>query len=288
MSMHNNRVRIQNKTGRREFLFGLAAMGTISAAGKCAANDAATLRIAHLTDPQLGFGRPEEDHEAVYAADLARFERAVELVNGLKPDLALVTGDMTHRAEEVTRDWPRLVKAFKVPVAFAPGNHDMGNSVVRAKLDRYLSVFGYDRKAFDVKGWRIVVGNTQYWRETELKAERAAYEAWLADELAKAKAHGGRVIVAGHIPPFADAHGEPDSYSNHPLKGREERMSAYLAAGAKFFLAGHTHRMGARGWKGLTILNAETTSRNFDARPHGFRMFEVRGEFDYSYNFVKV
>lgn len=40
--------------------------------------------------------------------------------------------------------------------------------------------------------------------------------------------------------------------------------------------------------KTLTILNPETTSTNFDARPHGFRMFDVADEYDYSYKFVNV
>ena len=72
------------------------------------------------------------------------------------------------------------------------------------------------------------------------------------------------------------------------MTGRYSRMSMYLAAGARFFLAGHTHRYIAHGWKDLTILNPETTSTNFDTRPHGFRVFDIADPYDYSYNFVKV
>lgn len=248
---------------------------------------ATRLRIAHMTDPQFGFGpgrRPEEK----YASDLRRFEREIEIVNSMKPDLALITGDMTNNHKDVARDWPRLLKKFAVPVAVAPGNHDLGNSMTRPVLDRYLSVFGYDYKAFDVNGWRIIVGNTQFWRKTELKDELAKYEEWLKDELAKAKAYGGRVILAGHMLPFVDKINEPDNYENYPKSGRVARLKSYLAAGVKFYLAGHTHRMITHGYKTLTILNPETTSTNFDARPHGFRMFDVADEYDYSYKFVNV
>ena len=52
-----------------------------------------------------------------------------------------------------------------------------------------------------------------------------------------------------------------------PKERRFAQLKAYLGAGARFFLAGHTHRMAVRGWEELTVLNAETTSRNTDSRP---------------------
>ena len=283
---------------RRQFLLGaLASVPATSAlaAGAAQAREAKPgvqgakprLRIAHMTDPQFGFG-PGKSAEKKYEADLARFEREIEIVNALKPDLALITGDLTNNHKDVTRDWPRLLKKFTVPLAVAPGNHDLGNSITKEVRDRYLSVFGYDYRSFDVKGWRVIVGNTQFWRKTELKDEQAAYEAWLKDECAKAKALRGRVIFAGHIPPFADRPNERDGYENYPKAGRVARMSMYLAAGARFFLAGHTHRCIAHGWRKLTILNPECTSTNFDERPHGFRLFDIADAYDYSYNFVKV
>ena len=283
---------------RRQFLFGaLAAVPAAPALAAGAASDQEAkpdvqgakprLRIAHMTDPQFGFG-PGKSAAKKYAADLARFEREIEIVNALKPDLALITGDLTNNHNDVARDWPRLLKKFTVPLAVAPGNHDLGNSITKEVRDRYLSVFGYDYRSFDVKGWRIIVGNTQFWRKTELKDEQAAYEAWLKDECAKAKALRGRVIFAGHIPPFADRPNEKDGYENYPKAGRVARMSMYLATGARFFLAGHTHRYIAHGWRKLTILNPECTSTNFDERPHGFRLFDIADAYDYSYNFVKV
>ena len=284
--------------GRRKFIAG-AAMGAWFAAASAAA--AATvssppvvgakggrLRIAHLTDPQLGFGVARKTFEENYAADLERLERAIALVNSLKPDIALVTGDMTHRAGDVAKDWPRLLELFKMPVAVAPGNHDLGNRVEKENLARYRSVFGADRKAFDLKGWRIVAVNTQFLFGTNLKDEKARYGEWIAAELKNAEKYRGRVILAGHYPPFTDSINEKDAYENFPRKIRTAKLESDLAAGAKFYLAGHTHRFAARGFGELTILNAETTSNSFDRRPFGFRMFEVDDNMDYSYRFVRV
>ena len=278
---------------RREFLTGaaLAAMPALAANGNAAdagAAHAGRIRIAHLTDPQLGFSRQGKTPAAKYAADLKRLERAIGIVNGLKPDLALVTGDVTNRWQDVDKDWPRLLKMFEVPLAVAPGNHDVGMPVKKEMYDKYMSVFGYDRKAFDVNGWRIIVGNTQFWRKGDLVEEQDKYEEWVKAELEKAKAYKGKVILVGHVPPFAHAFNERDSYENYPKAGREERLRMYRHAGADLFICGHTHRMTVHGYGTLTILNAETTSNNFDARPYGFRMFEAADQYDYSYKFVKV
>lgn len=277
---------------RREFLLGatLAAMPSFAQDGAPTAgagNRAGRIRIAHLTDPQLGFG-PGKTPAAKYVADLKRLEREIEIVNGMRPDLALVTGDMTNAWKDVAKDWPRLIKAFKVPVVFAPGNHDVGLNVKKELRDAYLAVFGYDYKSLDVNGWHVIVGNTQFWHKTDLVDEQAKYEEWFKAELEKAKQYDGKVILAGHIPPFAHAANERNSYENYPKEGREERLRMYRHAGAKLYLCGHTHRMSMHGYKTLTILNAETTSTNFDARPHGFRFFEASDECDYSYKFIKV
>lgn len=101
----------------------------------------------------------------------------------IKPDLLFFGGDMTQWPENLEADRPRLLNGVKTPWMVTPGNHDMGNSVTRTNLDRFRKVFGHDREARDVKGWRIIAGNSQFWHPTELKDERAAYEAWLAGEL---------------------------------------------------------------------------------------------------------
>ncbi|MBR4172313.1 MAG: metallophosphoesterase [Kiritimatiellae bacterium] len=253
------------------------------------AKSAERLRIAHMCDPQFGFSSPSEPEKS-YVKDLAIFEKAIAKVNELKPDIALIAGDMTHIAADITRDWPRLLKLFTVPVAVAPGNHDLGNTIVHENLERYLSVFGYDYKRFEVKGWRLLVGNSQYWqtvKDKEIVERKERYGAWVKDELtAAASSCGGHVILASHIPPFVSSVGEKGSYENHPQNGRKERIKSYLEAGVRFYLCGHLHKTLMRGWQNLTLLNAEVTSRSFDERPLGFRLFEVSPDFTYSWNFI--
>ena len=255
-----------------------------------------TLRIAHLCDPQFGFvtgrasmkWRSAERSEENYKADLDRCARAIDRINEIKPDLLLFGGDMTQRPSEVERDWPALLGRVNVPWMITPGNHDMGNSVTHDNLSRFRRVFGKDREARDVKGWRIIAGNSQFWHPTKLKDEQAAYEAWLAGELERAKSYGGRVILASHIPPFAFKHDEKDSYDSCPAAMRMKRLDAYVGSGARFHLAAHQHRLVVRGYKSLAILSAEACCDNFDLMPRGFRLLEIRDDFSYSWNFTEV
>lgn len=279
-------------TSRRDFIL----MSSAAALSGCLTNPAGdgrgTVRIAHCGDPQFGFGEPR-DTEAAYAADLARFERLIDDVNAWRPDLCFLSGDMTHRADDLERDWPRLLKRFKVPLIVTPGNHDMGQSLTRENVERFERVFGYEYKSVRVGPWRFISGNSQYWRPTAETVRQQRYEAWLAAELSAAKAAGEPIIMATHMPLFVASIVEADSYENYPLKAnglptREERLATYADAGVKLHLAGHTHRMIARACRGITILNAETTCHNFDGLPAGYRRLELSPDGEMSWTFRRV
>ncbi len=279
---------------RRSFLFASSATALSCLTTGCISSfggQRRPLRIAHCGDPQFGFGLP--GGEEGYATDLARFEKLIEDVNAWRPDLCFLAGDMTNRSVDLERDWPRLLKRFHVPVIATAGNHDMGQNLTRENVERFERVFGYEYTSMRIGGWRFISGNSQYWRPTKETARRAKYEAWLKAEFAAAKAANEPVILASHIPPFVSSIGEPDSYENFPLKSegfvtREERFATYRDAGVKFYLAGHTHRMIARALDGITILNAETTCRNFDQLPFGYRRLEIEPSGDYAWSFRRI
>ena len=173
--------------GRRGFLGGIAAVVATAGGSQPVQQGKSALRIAHVGDPQFGFitSRPSMKHRAKerfeenYRDDLARLERALARVNELKPDLLVFGGDMTQRPGDIEKEWPALLKRVQVPFVVTPGNHDMGNRLTRENLERFRKVFGRDYGALDMKGWRVVAGNSQYWYKTEAKDEQAKYEAWL-------------------------------------------------------------------------------------------------------------
>lgn len=274
------------KVDRREFLLGSAALCAGCAATRPVAPTTATkgeIRIVHCGDPQFGFSKVG-DRQA-YFDDLARFERTISRVNALRPDLCFIAGDMVHSAPDLTRDWPRLLKQFEVPVVAAPGNHDMGQSLTAENADRFAGVFGYEYASVKVGRWRFISGNSQYWRPTDETSRRDRYEAWLKAELEGAKSRGEPVILGTHVSPFMRTIDEADDYENCPKADRARRFYMYLDNGVKFHLCGHTHRAYTRAWEGIRIFNAETTCRNFDGTPLGFRLFTVRDDGSYSWDF---
>lgn len=286
---------------RRRFLkgtiCGVAAVPfALSEASADIKSPSVTLRIAHLCDPQFGFitGNPALKHRAKeyyaknYKPDLARCEMALAAIDEIKPDLLLFGGDMTQWAEDLEVEWPRLLNGVKTPWMVTPGNHDMGNNVTRGNLERFRKVFGCDRDARDVKGWRIIAGNSQFWHPTQLKNEQAEYKVWVDEELEKAKDYGGKVVLATHIPPFEFSVEEKGFYGNHPSAGRKELLEKYVASGARIMLTAHHHRLAVRGYKSLTIFGTEATCDNFDLRPQGFRIFEIAADFSCAWRFYCV
>ncbi len=276
---------------RRGFLAAFGSAITLGAAAETLKRRDGELLIVHCTDPQFGLGRPRAGKlvtEEGYRNDLDRFLSAMEIINGLDPDLVCITGDMTHMAPDVVKEWPSLLKKFQPPVVVAPGNHDVGNRVTAKSIDRFKSVFGYDYTAVSVKGWRVIVANSMYWWPTKEDGLRAAHERWFAAELAGAKARGEKIIIASHVPPFLKSADEPDSHENQPIEGRKARLDACIEAGARFYLAGHSHKFGERLYRDLPILNSETTSNNEDDRPFGFRLLRIRPDGSYDYDFVRV
>jgi hypothetical protein len=54
------------------------------------------------------------------------------------------------------------------------------------------------------------------------------------------------------------------------------------------FLAGHTHRQISNEYQGMQMVNGETTSKNFDKRPMGFRLWNVSAKRKLRHRFVPL
>ncbi len=186
-------------------------------------------RILHLSDPHFG------------TVDDRLVQPFLDLAHRLKPDLCVISGDMTQRARagefRAAQDFlPRLPG----PVLIVPGNHDMPleNLVVRL-----LAPFAGYRRAFvatlepqfrlpDAVVQGVNTANPLVWkagrlRRSSLVVLRQAFDA-------APKGHW-RVVVMHHAPvPAAD--GTPADIAD-PVG----TLSALADAGADVVLSGHTH-----------------------------------------------
>ncbi|HMF56075.1 MAG TPA: metallophosphoesterase family protein, partial [Pyrinomonadaceae bacterium] len=97
--------------------------------------------IAHLSD--LHFGR----------VDYSVIEPLIETVNGLKPDVVAVSGDLTQRARSAQFEEARkFLERLPGPQIVVPGNHDVPLHNVFARfvqpLDKYRRYITDDLQPF--------------------------------------------------------------------------------------------------------------------------------------------
>ena len=186
-------------------------------------------RILHLSDPHFG------------TVDDRLVQPFLDLAHRLKPDLCVISGDMTQRARagefQAARDF---LARLPGPVLIVPGNHDMPleNLVVRL-----LAPFAGYRRAFgaalepqvrlpDAVVQGVNTANPLVWKAGRL---RKSSKALLRQAFSAAPKGHWRVVVMHHAPvPAAD--GTPADIAD-PV----ETLAALADAGADVVLSGHTH-----------------------------------------------
>jgi 3',5'-cyclic AMP phosphodiesterase CpdA len=236
--------------------------------------------FVQLCDPQIGF--------ADYAKELGRFEQATRQINGLRPDLVVICGDLVHKPDEQSFADFNVAKArMKVPCYVAPGNHDLGKEPILEGLKQYRRLVGKDYYAVDHQGCVFVVVNSQLWK-TPVAGETYKQDRWLARTLESAVKKHRRVFIVMHHPLFVKTSEEPENYFNLPVGKRRELLELWERSGVVAILAGHTHTTAIHDYHGIQIVNSETTSQNFDKRPYGFRVWHVEGSRPYQHEFVPL
>ena len=258
-----------------------AVITLVLIAGAVQQEELPTLRIAQLCDPQLGFGADNVD------GDIARLKMVVQKINELAPDVVVIAGDFVNdpNNDEVVAAFQKIIAQLKVPVLLTPGNHDLPDPVTPAGLQRYRSRFGEDFKVMECKGRCIISANSQMWREAP-PDESVRHDRSLRDALQEAKKKGQPVVMLTHVPPFVSSVDEADEYYNLPKAKREEILRLCGENGGIFWLAGHTHTTVKRGYEQITLLNGETTSRNFDGHQAGFRLLTIHADQSFDWEFI--
>ena len=234
--------------------------------------------FAQMCDTQLGMGG--------YEHDVKTFEQAVVKINKMAPDFVVICGDLVNRSNDRSfADFNRIKSGFKIPCYCASGNHDVENTPTAESLRRYREKIGKDYYTFEHKGFTFVVANTQLWK-APLAGESDRHDAWFKEALEAARAKGSPVVVVVHYPLYLNKPDEKEVYFNLPVAKRNEILDLCEKNGVVAVLGGHTHKFMENRYKGIQLVNGETTSKNFDKRPMGFRLWEVDGERGMKHRFV--
>ena len=264
------------------WLAGLLALlvGCASRPGPPVVASGGELLVVQMCDPQFGM--------TDYASDRARFEKAVDQVNAIKPDLVFICGDLVHDASARTfADFQSIKSRFRVPCYCAPGNHDVGNEPTAQSLALYRRIVGKDYYVAERGVFAFIVVNTQLWK-TSVPGETAAQDAWFQTTLAAEAAQGRRLFVVGHVPIFSKTPEEADGHDNLPLAKRRELLALCRRYGVQAYLAGHSHRTRQTDYFGMQIVQSATTSLNVDFHPFGFRVWHLGSERPYPNEFVRL
>jgi 3',5'-cyclic AMP phosphodiesterase CpdA len=186
--------------------------------------------LVHLSD--IHFGRVDYD----------LIEPLVAIVAEIKPDVTVVSGDLTQRAK--TREFEEareFLKRLPQPQIVVPGNHDVPLYRVFDRfiqpLDEYKEFITNDLEPF-FKDDEIAVLGINTARSLVFKGGRINEEqvAIIRERMCELDNSTTKIIVTHH--PFD----LPETYHERELVGRAKMaMEALADCGADVLLAGHFH-----------------------------------------------
>ncbi|MBO9535451.1 metallophosphoesterase [Herbaspirillum sp.] len=229
--------------------------------------------VIHLSD--LHFGRIDADI----------IEPLVAQIHELKPDLVVVSGDLTQRARSSQfKQARRFLDALPQPQLVVPGNHDVPLFNLAARLlqplRKYRRYIGEDLHPVYLDDEMIVVGiNTA--RSLTIKDGRVNDRQieLTRRQLAAAGDHMVKIIVTHH--PFD----LPTGPRYHGLVGKAvPAMRAFALCGADLLLAGHVHTSSAAssaenydipGYSALVVQAGTATSTRGRGETNSFNVLQV-------------
>jgi 3',5'-cyclic AMP phosphodiesterase CpdA len=230
--------------------------------------------LLHLSD--LHFGRIDERLLAPLRQAVAR----------IKPDLVVVSGDLTQRARsEQFRTAKSFLNSLPSPQIIVPGNHDvpMHNPIARFfyPLAGYRRHFSYDAEPYYQDEEIAVLGlnssrslTIQHGRLNDRQIER------LVTVFRTVPASVTKILVCHH--PFSLP---PGDETNRVVGGAARVLAAMAACRADAVLSGHLHTThvgctaleeGESGWAVLLSQAGTATSTRLRGQEASFNVLRVR------------
>lgn len=249
----------------RYFSFSMLLFLAIS----CSNREQEHFSFIQICDPQLGMGG--------YAEDATALKQAVRQANALDVDFVVFCGDLVnHASDSSLADFKSITSELAVPFYYVPGNHDVGMVPTDTTLAFYRSTLGEDYFSIQHKGLAFIFTNSQLWK-TDIGSESRKHDLWFNSTL-KNPELSDRKVVIGHFPIYIDSLNEAENYSNMPPEIRTPLLENLYHNGVEAYLSGHRHTLLIHDYKGVQLVTGETTSKNFDERPRGFRKWEVSSD----------
>ena len=187
-------------------------------------------RILHVSDLHTG----TREDPAV--------ERAlVRLIEHVRPDLIVASGDLAHRGRRAEHERAaRFLRGFGLPLHAIPGNHDIPYTLP-ARFTRTFEEFerqwGTTEPVYRSDDVVIVgLNSVRAWRHQSGGVRQSQLE-WAAEQLRDTSPGAFRVVTLHH-----HLLGAPWRSRKKPVSRRNQVLASLVEAGADLVLAGHIHQ----------------------------------------------
>lgn len=234
--------------------------------------------IIQIADAQLGFDAAVKGQVpgAEYVNDLtyetAYLQQAVGMVNGLKADAVVFTGDQVNKPEDVEQ-WDTFADAISeidsnVSVFHIPGNHDVLLSEGKVDVTPFSSRYGDDRFVYSDKKVCIVGINSNLIKSNDPREEEQ-FE-WMRSVL---EAAGEDVVklVFCHHPFFLTDIEEEDGYFQIQKDKRHRYFDMFASSGVSAVYAGHLHNSSEGEYRGIPMKTATSVAYQLGPARQSFR-----------------
>lgn len=253
-----------------------------------------------MSDPQIGLAATFNGHNNIKRNDMlkkglvppsieeahglsfeiSRFEKAIQGANILKPAFVIITGDMVQDPNnlEQVKEVERICKKLDVniPLFFAPGNCDVGNSPTHEMLTLYRERFGKDYYSFDHEQLHFLVLNTPIIFDSSLVEKDWEFQLdFILSDLEKASENQQRIIVFGHHPLFGSNPIEQDSIFVIPRQKRLQILEIFNKHQVEIMFAGHWHRNNYSRSENFDMVISGPVGVPMGNDPSGIRIIEV-------------
>lgn len=202
------------------------------------AADSAPFFFLQLSDPQFGF----MDNNKSISAETEAMNKAVTVINQLKPPFVVITGDFVNnsKSKEQIAAYKSMIAQIdsSVKVYMIPGNHDIGK-VSRASIDNYKKNYGETHFSFRYGDCAFIGIDSNIIKEEDKEREEVQFK-WLEQELQKTKDARFKFVFT-HCSVFLKRMDEPVNYSNFSLPMREKYVRLFQKYGVNAIFAGHLH-----------------------------------------------
>jgi serine/threonine-protein phosphatase CPPED1 len=265
---------------RKRLVLALGLLALLAAAATFAQQGEGEFFFVQLADTQFGAFTNDRD----FTQETANYEFAVANVNRLRPKFVVICGDLINKVGDPvqTAEYFRITRKIdpSIPVFAVSGNHDVGNEPTAETLAYYREHFGKDYYSFRQSSlYGIVLNSSLISAPAKVQAEADKQEAWLKEELTKAKAAGAsHIVVFQHHSWFLEQPNEPTGYFNIPIEQRKRYLDMLKSAGVRYVFAGHYHR-NAFGTDGeLEMVTNGPVGVPLGNDPSGIRLVTVRAD----------